>query len=242
MSHQIVEIARSPVSVAMDRAPIGLISCEGTRLTLRNEQSVRVRPVRPADAETIQEFVRRLSITSRRLRFHMAIRELAPAMLARFTEPTGRGHVLLAEAHDGETWCMVAMAQYALGDDDGTCELALVVADAWQRVGLGRALVEMLIQSARDARCVRAVADVRRDNEAVLALGRAYDCTVVRSPYGATMLRLVRISGPCVSQQGAYCRRKRASDGLTAAFAASSAIAAAFTERTVPDHIVRRSS
>ena len=192
MSHQIVEIARSPVSVAVDRAPIGLIPCEGTRLTLRNEQSVRVRPVRPADAETIQEFVRRLSITSRRLRFHMAIRELAPSMLARLTESTGRGHVLLAEAHDGETWCMVAMAQYALGDDEGTCELALVVADAWQGVGLGRALVEVLIQSARHAGFVRAIADVLRDNEAMLALGRAYDFTVVRSPYGATMLRLER--------------------------------------------------
>jgi acetyltransferase len=193
MSHQVVEIAGSPVSLAMDCATIRSEPCEGTYLRLRNERSVRVRPVRPADAETIQEFVRRLSITSRRLRFHMAIRELAPAMLARLTEPTGRGHVLRAETYGGETWCMVAMAQYAPGDDDTeTCELALVVADAWQRLGLGSSLLEMLIQSARDARYARAVADVLHDNEAMLALGRAYNFTAVRSPHGATMLRLVR--------------------------------------------------
>ena len=132
MSHQIVEIARSPVSIAIDRAPIGLMPCERTRLTLRNERSVRVRPVRPADAETIQEFVRRLSVTSRRLRFFSPIRDLTPAMLVYLTESAGGGQVLLAEAHDGETWCVVALAQYALGDDDGTCELAFVVADAWQ--------------------------------------------------------------------------------------------------------------
>ena len=77
-------------------------------------------------------------------------------------------------------------------DDGGTCELALVVADAWQRLGLGHSLLEMLIQSARDARYVRAVADVLHDNEAMLALGRAYNFSAVRSPYDATMLRLVR--------------------------------------------------
>jgi acetyltransferase len=151
-----------------------------------------VRPVRAADVETIQEFVRRLSVNTRRLRFFAAIRELAPAMLARLTESAGHGRVLLAEARDADGWLMVAMAQYALGHGDRICELALVVADAWQRLGLGRALMEMLIQSARDARCVRAVVDVLRDNEAMLALGRAFDFAVVRSPYDATMLRLER--------------------------------------------------
>jgi acetyltransferase len=192
MGQQIDEFAGSPVSIAMDRCSTGSIPCEGTGLKLRNERSVRVRPVRPADAETIQEFVRRLSVTSRRLRFFSPIRELTPAMLARLTESAGRGQVYLAETYGGEKWCMVAMAQYALGDDDGTCDLALVVADAWQRMGLGHSLLGVLIQSARDARCVQAVADVLHDNEAMLALGRAYDFTVVRSPYDATMLRLVR--------------------------------------------------
>jgi GNAT superfamily N-acetyltransferase len=173
-------------------APTGSMVCEGAALTLRNGQSVRVRPVRPVDADTIQEFVRRLSVTSRRLRFFSPIRELTPAMLARLTESTGGGQVLLAEAHDGETWCMVALAQYSPGDEDGACELAFVVADAWQGLGLGRALMEILIQSARDARFVRAVADVLRANEAMLALGRAYDFAVVRSPYDATILRLLR--------------------------------------------------
>ena len=174
----------------MDRA--GLMAREGTALRLHNGQSIRVRLVRAADAETIQEFVRRLSGTSRRLRFLSPIRELTPAMLAHLTQSAERGRVFLAEAHDGETSCMVALAQYAPGDDDGTCELALVVADAWQGMGLGRVLMEMLIESARGARFVRAVADVLHDNEGMLALGSACDFSVARSPYDATMLRLVR--------------------------------------------------
>ena len=177
----------------MDRAPISLVLHEGTPLRLRSGLSVRVRPVGPADAEAIQAFVRRLSDASRRLRFFAPIRELAPSVLARLTESAGRpGLVLLAEAHDGETCSMVALAQYAPGEDDGTCDLALVVADAWQGLGLGRALMEMLIQSACDARCERAVVDVLRDNEAMLALARAYDFAAAWSPLGSTVLRLVR--------------------------------------------------
>ncbi len=169
--------ARSPVgardsSVAMDRARSGSTLREGAALRLRNGLSVRVRPARRADAEAVQDFVRRLSDASRRLRFLAPIRELTPAMLARLTGYADRrALVLLAEVHDGKTWCTVALAEHAAGDDDGTCELALVVADAWQRLGLGRTLMGMLIQRARDARWVRVVADVLRDNEAMLAVG-----------------------------------------------------------------------
>jgi acetyltransferase len=170
-----------------------VVGVECVALELRNGRAVRVRPVRPADAEAIQEFVRALSDASRRLRFFAPIRELAPATLARLTESTSRrDRVLLAEAHDGEKWCMVALAQYAPGEDAGTRDLALVVADAWQGQGLGRALMGMLIQSAHDACCARVVADVLRDNEAMLALGLAYDFTATRSPHDSTMLRLVR--------------------------------------------------
>jgi acetyltransferase len=170
-----------------------VVEVECVALELRGGRTVRVRLVRPADAEAIQEFVRALSDASRRLRFFAPIRELAPATLARLTESTSRrDRVLLAEAHDGEMWRMVALAQYAQGDDARTRDLALVVADAWQGQGLGRALMGMLIQSAHDARCARVVADVLRGNEAMLALGLAYDFTVARSPHDSTMLRLAR--------------------------------------------------
>ncbi len=190
-------------------------------LGLRNGRSVRVRPVGPGDAEVIQAFVRRLSETSRRRRFFTPIRELAPAMLAYITGSNGRcGRGWLAEAHESETWCMVARAQRALGEDDG-CELALVVADAWQRLGLGHALMEMLIQSAHEACYLRTVADVLRDNAAMLALGRAYDFVVAPSPHGATMFRLVRSPRPSANPWGLVFRRNTPRAGLAAAFAAS---------------------
>lgn len=187
--------ARSPAGarVARNHVPVDSTRREDPPRTLPDGRSVRVRPVRPTDAGGIQEFVRRLSDRSRRLRFCASIRELPPATLARLTGSAGqRGPVLVAEADDGGTSCLVALAEYAVGEDDGTCELAFVVADAWQRLGLGHALMEMLIRSASDARYVRAVADVLHDNEAMVALARAWGFAFASSPHGATMLRLVR--------------------------------------------------
>lgn len=114
-------------------------------------------------------------------------------MLARLTASAGRlERVLLAEAHDGEAWSMVALAQYAPGDDAGTCDLALVVADASQGLGLGRALLGLLIRSVRDEGCARAVVDVLRGNDVMLALARACGFSPAPSPHGSTVLRLVR--------------------------------------------------
>ena len=221
--------ARSPVgagagdSVATDHASTGSMRCEGTALRLCNGRSVRVRQVQPADAEGVQQFVRRLSDTSRRLRFFAPIRELAPTMLAHLTGSAGqRGSVLVAETHDGQTTSIVALAEYAVGDDDGTCELAFVVADAWQRLGLGHALMRLLLQAARAARFVRAVADVLYGNEAMVALGRAHNFAVARSPHGPTILRLVRdLRGPPPTNRARISSGGAPQTGLTAAFAAS---------------------
>lgn len=49
---------------------------------LPNTQRPCLRPVRPADALGIQDFIRRLSAATRRARFFAPIRELAPAARA----------------------------------------------------------------------------------------------------------------------------------------------------------------
>ena len=150
-----------------------------------NTRRLCLRPVRPADALGIQDFIHRLSAATRRARFFAPIRELAPAALARLT--SGRGSVFVAETVDG---CIVALAEYAAGDDAGTCEVALVVADAWQGRGLGGLLMDWLLQAARAAGIERAVVDVLCGNDAMLALARRYDFAAARSPYDSTMQRL----------------------------------------------------
>ncbi len=157
----------------------------------RGRRGVCVRPVRPADAEAIQAFVRGLSAASRRARFFGTIRELAPGMLARLTAAdAGPDRVFIVVSHERGTDRVVALAQYAADDDGASCELALVLADDWQGRGLGRLLLDMLIETARDAGFTRAEADVLRGNAGMLGLARAFGFSVMHSPHDATLLRI----------------------------------------------------
>jgi acetyltransferase len=177
----------------------------GADFRLRNGRTVHVRAVRPADGEAVQDFVRGLSDTARRLRFFAPIRELTPSMLTRLTQVDGRrDRVLIALAGDDAGSQIVAIAQHA-AEDDWRCELALVIADEWQELGLGRLLLDMLIENAREAGFARVGGDVLRSNDAILGLARAFGFAVTRSPHDATMVRITRdldSSSPLLIEEG----------------------------------------
>lgn len=123
----------------------------GRLVRLRDGRAVVVRSAKPADGEAVQQFVRELSPLARRRRFFGALSELSPAQLDRLTgarNPRDLSLVALS-AHAGEPR-IVAMAQYAT-DDPGAAEFAVVVADAWQRQGLGARLLELLLERATEA-------------------------------------------------------------------------------------------
>ena len=115
------------------------------RLMLRNGEQVLIRPVRPSDADAEQVFVRSLSPTSRLLRFHLGIRELAPETLRAFTNVDERRHVAVVAQQGGPDGPIVADARYVRDDgDDTSAEFAIAVADEWQGRGLGRHLMRRL--------------------------------------------------------------------------------------------------
>jgi acetyltransferase len=116
-------------------------------IAARDGRRAVVRPVRPADAPLVQQFVRELSPQSRRNRFFAPVRELSPVQLERMTRfdgATGFGLVALAGADGGQ---IVGIAQHAVCEPP-FAELAVVVADDWQRQGLGERLVALLLAHA----------------------------------------------------------------------------------------------
>jgi acetyltransferase len=118
---------------------------------LRDGRMALVRRARPADREAVQRFVRELSPLARRRRFFGALVELSPAQLDRLTgaqDPRNLSLVALS-VNAGEPR-VVAMAQYASADPQ-PAEFAVVVADAWQRQGLGERVLEMLLDRAAEA-------------------------------------------------------------------------------------------
>jgi len=167
------------------RFPSALID----RIRLADGREVVVRPVLAIDAEAEQAFVRGLSLESRRKRFHLPIRELSPTLLRQLTDVDHVGHVaIVAEAlasDDAPT--IVADARYV--NENGETHFAIAVADAWQGIGLGRALMQRLLRYAARHGIARMVADVITDNTAMTRLAASFGGRLSMSPHGAGLTR-----------------------------------------------------
>lgn len=181
------------------RFPSALID----RLTLADGRRVVVRPVLAFDAAAEQDFVRALSAASRLKRFHFGLRELPPTMLRAMTEVDHDNHVaIVAEAFDADDEpTIVADARYVRGPTDelgaDEAEFAVAVADDWQGVGLGRALLRHLGRHAARHGVTRLVGDVLPGNGAMFALADALGGRLVASPNGPGVTRARFDLGAC---------------------------------------------
>jgi acetyltransferase len=116
------------------------------------DETIRVRPVRPDDTEIVAAFVQGLSDETMRLRFLGPRVTPTEKMLARATHVDYKAHMaLIALAGEPSAPRQVAGARYITLADGISCEYAIVIADSWQGRGLGRTLMTMLVQMARDA-------------------------------------------------------------------------------------------
>ncbi len=132
---------------------------------------ITLRPIRPEDAQMEQEFVKGLSEGSRYFRFMNTVRELTPTMLMRFTQiDYDREMAFVAVHEEGGREIEIAVGRYITNPDGRSCEFAIVVADAWQCKGLGRRMLELLIEVARSRGLEAMIGDVLSGNQPMLGL------------------------------------------------------------------------
>ena len=130
---------------------------------------VTTRPVRPDDAPLFCRLWDRLSPETVYRRFHAPLRR-PPAEAHRLVEVDHELREALVAVVGGE---VVGVARYDRSPaDPATADVAVVVEDAWQGVGVGRQLLGELTQLAA-RRGVRTLhADVQADNDRMVGLIR----------------------------------------------------------------------
>lgn len=146
--------------------------------TFKNGEPWLMRPIRPEDAEPLQEFVRDLSDESRYMRFVSMLRELTPRMLARYTRiDYDRELALIATVqvpnpeHRGyPREQIIGFAHYLRNTDGRGAEYALAIGDAWHRRGLGAQLMGGLINAAQEQGLTYIDGVVLAKNRPMLAL------------------------------------------------------------------------
>jgi len=140
------------------------------RIALPNGCLVRIRPLQRGEQGAVRELCARLSPRTRYFRFLLEMPILSESLvqlLADVDDP--RRIAFIAEldaAHGGD---VIALGNIGASGDD-RAEVGLVVADAWQRQGIGSALAARLLHAAEVRGYRRFVVDGLLNNPALRPL------------------------------------------------------------------------
>jgi RimJ/RimL family protein N-acetyltransferase len=138
-------------------------------VTLRNGASVRVRAIRPDDEPRLMALCRRLSPETVYQRF-FSVRRLLPEEAHVFANVDyHRQMAVVAEVDDGQEPELVGVARYGFSEE-GTADIGLVVADAWQGLGLGSLLLDEILRAGEQRGVQEFSAEVLTDNRRALRL------------------------------------------------------------------------
>ena len=116
---------------------------------LKDDRHVLIRPLAEKDREREYAFIKRLSPDSRHMRFLAQISEPGTAMLDQLMDTDCKQRVAyVALVHENGKLIEIGISRYA-ATSEHECECAVTVADEYQHLGLGTALMKHLIQAAR---------------------------------------------------------------------------------------------
>ena len=150
---------------AMDTATTG----SDFDVLLSDGSTAHVRDIAPSDAEALRQFHASLSTRSIVMRYFSPHPTLSDKEIERFTNVDCIDRVALVVNRGG---CIVAVARYDRSPGSDEAEVAFVVQDEFQGLGLGTILLEHLATIARRHGIRRFTADTLSENRRMLGVFR----------------------------------------------------------------------
>lgn len=140
-----------------------------TTVEIRDGSRVLLRPIEPDDKQALAGAFDRLSAESRYRRFFAPLNRLSATDLRYLTEIDHSNHeaIVALDAATGET---AGVARYVRSPEPAIAEVAVTVIDDWQGRGLATALLERLVERAREEGITHFVAVILEENEAAIDL------------------------------------------------------------------------
>jgi GNAT superfamily N-acetyltransferase len=142
--------------------------------TLSDGQIIRLRAIRPSDREKLREEFLKLSKATVRDRFFSVKMDLTPKELTYFTEVDFDHHLaLVAELESDAAYVPVAVGRLVrISGQPDHCEIAITVTDTMQGHGIGKIMLNHLIDCARQLGVRHMDASVMADNTRMMKLIR----------------------------------------------------------------------
>jgi RimJ/RimL family protein N-acetyltransferase len=150
--------------VALDRAAVTVVLADGA--------AVQVREAQWDDYESLRRMYVRLTDTTRSLYFCAGVPsndDWAQRFAALGRADGQESYALVARVEDA----VIGLARFDRGPDGQSAEIGLLLADAWQSRGLGRAMLTRLTLEARRRAVTQFTAHTLWENRRMLRLARS---------------------------------------------------------------------
>lgn len=142
-----------------------------TAWKLGDSRTVLLRPIKPEDEPYMSELFKSFSEETVRYRFFQILTEMSHDALVRYCNiDYDKEIAIVAETKEKGQKKLLGVVRLATEPDKKTAEIAVVVGDPWQRLGLGSKLVDYMIEIARDKKLNTLYALMLRDNYKAIRL------------------------------------------------------------------------
>lgn len=141
-----------------------------TLVTLRDGREARVRPIVPEDVPRLMEFHDRLSVNTTRLRFFTPLRHLSGEFAKHLCTVDYDKRCAFVLSFPGDE-AIHGVGRYEW-ESPHSAEVAFVVEDTLQGLGIGKLLLDRLVEHGRKRGFERFTAVVLCENDSMLSLFR----------------------------------------------------------------------
>jgi acetyltransferase len=148
-----------------------------TQRTLDSGVSITFRPIKCTDHAEFNEFFKALSPASMHFRFLEIIKDVSNEAVEKYCDLDFNQEMAIVALPKGEGK-IIAVARLILTLKDKRGEFALVIADAWQGLGLGTELLAYLIKIARDYQLEELYCVLSSDNVRMIGLAEKFGLKV----------------------------------------------------------------
>ena len=153
-------------------------------------EALTLRPIRPTDTAKLIEMIDRCTPEDRRLRFCSGMQHLNPALARQLCQIDYDRHMaLLLETAAGD---ILGVGRLVTDPEGESAEFALIVRSDRQEQGLGRMLLQAVLDYGRARGLAQVWGDVAAENPRMLEMSRAFGFTASRGEADLGRLRVTK--------------------------------------------------
>jgi acetyltransferase len=153
-----------------------------TSWKMRDGRTVTLRPIKPEDEPMWLEMFQKFSEQSIRYRFFQIIKDTPHEVRVRYSNiDYDREIGIVAELKEDQQRKILGVVRLIIEPDEKTGEIAFIVADPWQGLGLGSKMVDYMIEICKDKGLETVYAFMLPDNRRAINLLKKMGFTLEES-------------------------------------------------------------